>query len=177
MSRAESVHNENLSQRSKLLGERLKILGFFFSETGILEKNNVAFLHIRNSLFSVLAYYLIVVSKNNVLTEKLGKSCRYGSEREFFLRTVLGLAEVRAKNDLTAVSDKLLDCRKSGNDSVIVSDNAVLERNVKIYADKNLLVSLESILSSDTVVCENNVIKTIHFHIHTYYTSNYNIYQ
>ena len=43
--------------------------------------------------------------KYNVLTEKLGKTNCYGSKAELLLRAVLGLAEVRAEDNLAAVSN------------------------------------------------------------------------
>ena len=137
MSRAERIHNEDLSQRSKLRAERLKVLGLFLAETGVLEQNNVAVLHRGNSSLGVRADDLVVVCEDNVLTQQLRQTSGNGSEGELLLGAVLRLAQMRAEDQLTAVGDDLLDGRQSGCDTVIVGDNAVLERNVEVTAAKD----------------------------------------
>ena len=105
VSGAKGVHYEYVSEGSELGGEGLEVLGFFFSEAGVLEKNNVAVLHLSDSLLGVLADNLVVICENNFLTEELGEAYSRGSERELLFGTVLGLAEVRAEDNLAAVSN------------------------------------------------------------------------
>jgi hypothetical protein len=51
----------------------------------------------------------------------------------------MGLAHVRAKNYLCALAEKILDSGKCLYDSLVGSDNAVLERYVEVAANKNSL--------------------------------------
>jgi hypothetical protein len=44
---------------------------------------------------------------------------------------------VAAKDNLSAVSDQFLNCRKSCNQTILVGDNASLQRYVKIAAAKD----------------------------------------
>ena len=79
------------------------------------------------------------VSSATSYTEVLGKSFSYRSKRKLGLGLTLRLAEVRAKDNLAAVSHKLFNCGKSSNDSVFVGDNAAFKRNVKVTTNKHAL--------------------------------------
>ena len=59
-------------------------------------------------------------------------------EGELCLRTVLRLAQMGAEDELTAVSDDLLDSGESCGDTVVVGDHAVLERDVEVTAAEYL---------------------------------------
>ena len=148
MSGAKRVHNEYISQRSKLGGEGLEVFGFFFSETGVLQKHYVAVFHFGNSLLCVFAYDLVVVCEYYVLTEKLGKTNSHGSQAEFLFGTVFGLAEVRAEDNLAAVSDQFFNCGQSSGDSVVIGDHAVLERYVEVNANEHFFA-----LNIDVINC------------------------
>ena len=155
VSGAESVHYEYLTvnQISKLLGEAFAVLGLVSaSESGVLEENNVAVSHFGNSLLSVVAYNSVISSKCNLCAgENFFKSLCYGSKGELSLGTVLGLAEMRTENDLSAVGDKLLDSGEGSLDTVVVSDNAVLEGNVEVASYENLFALNVNVVNSDFV--------------------------
>ena len=122
------------------------------SESCVLENNDIAVSHFSNSLLSVLANYCIVSSESNLSAgEEFCKSVCSGLEGELFLRTVLRLAKVRAKYNLAAVSYELLDCRKCSCDSVIISDLAVLERNVEVNSYEYLLTLYVNVVNRNFV--------------------------
>ena len=137
MSCSESVVYEYICEGSKFLGECFAVLCLFFAITCVLKKNNIAVLHSRNSCFCVLADYIVISCKYNFLAEKFGKACSNRSQRKFRLRLALRLAEVAAKDDLAAVGDQLLDCRKSSDQTILIGDDAGFQRNVEIAAAKN----------------------------------------
>ena len=139
VSRTESIVYKEVAERSKFLGESLAVFGFFCAVTGVLKKNNVAILHFGNSLLCIFADNAIVSGKNNVQAEFFGKTCRNGSQREFGLGLTLGLAEVRAKNNLCALGKKVLNGRKRGNYTVFVGNYAFLKGNVEVATNKNTL--------------------------------------
>ena len=70
----------------------------------------------RKSLNSLL----LLLSK----TEALGKNC-------------MRLAHVRAKNNLCALAEKILDSRKCANNSLVRGNNAILHRYVEIATNQH----------------------------------------
>ena len=141
VSRTESVHYEYfvVNEFRKFLSEFFAVLGFFVAaETGVFENYDVAFCHFSNCLLSVFANNGIVLSESNLSAYKLCKSCSSGSQRELVFGTVLGLAEVRAQNNLCTVFNQLVDGGKCSGNSVVVGDLTVLKRNVKVNSDKDL---------------------------------------
>ena len=135
---AESIVYENICKRSKLFGEILLILCFFFSVANIFEKHNFAVFKLCSHFLCIFAYNGFILCKLNILTEIFGEPFSYGSKAEFGLIFALRSAEMRAKDNLCALCDKIFNCRKSGNNSFIVCDFAVLKRNIEIAANKNL---------------------------------------
>ena len=116
-----------ISQVSQLFAEFLTVLGLFCAtETGILKQNNVAFLHVLNSLGSCFAGYIVVSYESNLFAQLLGQSLGNRCQRFAFVGAILYLTQMRAKNYLAAIVDQLLDGRQSCNDTGIVSDLTVL---------------------------------------------------
>ena len=58
---------------------------------------------------------------------------------------------MRTENDLSAVGDKLLDSGEGSLDTVVVSDNAVLEGNVEVASYENLFALNVNVVNSDFV--------------------------
>ena len=85
---------------------------------------------------SVSARYIVIGNEGYLLSELLGETLCNGSKALTLIGAVLYLAQVRAKDNLCAVIQKLVDGRKSCNDTGLVGDNAVLERNVEIAANQ-----------------------------------------
>ena len=154
MSRAESVHNENLAVNEvcKLLSELLTVLGLLVSsESCILKNNDLAVVHLCNCLLGIVADYCIVCCESYLCIYQLCESCCCGSEGELSLRTVLRLAQMRAKNYLSAVSCELIDSRERSCYSVIVCDDAVLERNIEVNSYKDFLSFYINVINTDLV--------------------------
>ena len=139
--RTECVHYEDaVGKVSQFLAELLAVLGLFCAaETCVLENNDLAVLHLSNSLLCDIACYLVVLCEYYLCIYELCKSVSGSLQGELLLRTVLRLAEVRAENNLCAVLYQLVDGGESCGDSVVVCDLAVLHGNVEVNADKHLL--------------------------------------
>ena len=139
MSCSECVIYENISEGSKLLGESFAVLCLFLAITSILKKNDIAVLHSCDSCLCVLADNIVIRCELDFLSEKLGETYSDRRKRKLRLRLALRLSEVAAEDDLAAVSDQLLDCRKRCNEAVLVCDLAGLQRNVEVAAAKYAL--------------------------------------
>ena len=139
---AEGVVHISISQRSQLLAELGHVLGLFLAETGVLQQNDVAVVHGSHSSLCVLAHNVVVVSKHNGLAQLCAQSHSNGCQAELCLGAVLGLAQVAAQDDLSAIVDQLLDGGQSCVDAVLVGDDTVLHRDVEIAADKHLLAAV-----------------------------------
>ena len=125
--RAECITYIQISQVSQFFAEFLTVLGLFCAtETGILKQNNVAFLHVLNSLGSCFAGYIVVSYESNLFAQLLGQSLGNRCQRFAFVGAILYLTQMRAKNYLAAIIDQLLDGRQSCNDTGIVSDLTIL---------------------------------------------------
>ncbi len=136
MGGAEGVVDIHLSQAGQIFAESGQVLGLFLAETGVLQQHNVAVLHGSHSGLGVLAHHVVVVGEDNVLAQQLAQTHSYGSQAELGLGTVLGFAQMAAQDDPAAVFNQLLDGGQSGNDAVVVGDNAVLHGDVEIAANQ-----------------------------------------
>ena len=125
--RTECITYIQISQVSQLFAELLTVLGLLCAtETGILKQNNVAFLHVLNSLGSCFTGYIVVSYESNLFAQLLGQSLGNGCQGFAFVGAVLYLAQMRAQNYLAAIVNQLLDGGQSSNDTGIVSDLTVL---------------------------------------------------
>jgi hypothetical protein len=84
--------------------------------------------------------------------ELLGKALRDGGERILHVELSLGTAKVGAEDNSGAVVKQILDGGKSFNNSLIGGDDTVLQRNVKVAADKHFLAGYFDVFDSLLVV-------------------------
>ena len=136
---SECVVYKYVCQGSQLLGECLAVLGLLCAVTGVLKKNYLAVLHSCYSCLCVRSYNLRISCELYFLAQKLGKSLCYRRQGQLRLRLSLGLAQVGAKDNLSAVSDQLLDGRQRCNQTILVCDLAILQRYVKIASYQDTL--------------------------------------
>ena len=131
---------ENISDACQILGELLSVLGLFLAEPSILKKDHIPVIHCIDSFNNVRSDNVLVCNKLYFLTQQFGQT--YGNRSKCLGELVLiglNLAQVRAKDDLTAVSNQLLDGGKCCDQTVLVSDLSVLKRNVVVTAAKYAL--------------------------------------
>ena len=114
-------------------------------ETHVLKEHDFAVLEISGKLFCAVADN--VLSHLDILTEKLGESCGYGSKGELGLELTLGSAQMGAKNNLCVMIDKIFDSGEGGNNSLVRGDFAVLERDIEIAAYQHSLAGNVDILN------------------------------
>ena len=157
MSGTESVVYEYFCQRSEILGESLSVLGLFFSVAGILKENYVAVLHCCDCCLGIGANNFRICRENDRLAEALSKTCSYGSQRQLGLGLTLRLAEVGAKDNLAAVSDQLLDGGQSCNDTVVISDNAGLQRYVEVASAQDIFALYVDIINGFFIQSHNSI--------------------
>ena len=127
----------NISQGSQFLGEVFFVLGFFFSETNVFQQDNLTICHRGNQSFCVFADNVFIFCKFYILTQQFGQSCSNWSQREFFFIFALRSAQMGAEDYFCIVGNQVLNGRQCSNNSFVVCDYAVFERNVKIAADKD----------------------------------------
>ena len=129
-----------VAEVSEFLGKCLAVLGLLrTTETGVLKKNNIALVHSSYSSRCVSTGHVVASNEGNLLAELLGEALSNGSKALTLVGAVLNLAEMRAKDNLCAVVKKLVDRRKSRNNTGLVGDDTVLERNIEIAANKDSL--------------------------------------
>ena len=139
MSSSECIIYEYVCKGSKILAESFSVLCFFCTITCIFKKNDFSVVH------SVYCCFYCVVNNNRAcnkfyfLSKKLRKTNCYRCKRKLRFRFSLRFSKVRAENDLSAVSNQFLDCRKSSNQTVLVCDFALFKRNVKVASYQNFL--------------------------------------
>ena len=124
-------------------------LGLLFaSESGVLQENDIAVLHLLNCLCSSLAGYIVIRNELYFLSKLFGKSCRNRRKRLALVGAVLDLSEVRAQDHLCSLIDQLLNCRKRRDDTCIVRNLSLFQRNVEIASYQNSSVGCIEIIHS-----------------------------
>lgn len=121
VSRTESVVYIDIRKGGKSLRECGIVLGLFCVETHVLKEHDFAVLEISGKLFCAVADNIL--SHLDILTEKLGKSCGYGSKGELGLELTLGSAQMGAKDNLCVMIDKIFD---SGEEATILLSEVIL---------------------------------------------------
>jgi hypothetical protein len=155
MSGTECIVYENITKRSKFLGESLSVLGLFFSVAGVLKKNNISVLHCSYCSLGIGADNFGICRENDRLAEAFCQALCYGSQRHLGLGLSLRLAEVGAKDDLAAVSDQFLDSGQSRYDTVVVSDDAGLQRNVEVASAQDIFALYVDIINGFLIQSHN----------------------
>ena len=145
VSRTESVVYIDIRKGGKSLRECGIVLGLFCVETHVLKEHDFAVLEISGKFFCAVADN--VFSHLDILTEKLGKSCGYGSKGELGLELALRSAQMGAKDNLCVMIDKIFDSGEGGNNSLVRGDFAVLERDIEIAAYQHSLAGNVDILN------------------------------
>ena len=139
MSSSECIIYEYVCKGSKILAESFSVLCFFCTITCIFKKNDFSVVH------SVYCCFYCVVNNNRAcnkfyfLSKKLRKTNCYRCKRKLRLRFSLRFSQVRAENDLSAVSNQFLNSRKSCHKTVFVCDLSLFQRHVKVASYQNLL--------------------------------------
>ena len=145
VSRTESVVYIDIRKGGESLRECGIVLCLFCVKTHVLKEHDFAVLEISGKLFCAVADN--VLSHLDILTEKLGESCGYGSKGELGLELALGSAQMGAKNNLCVMIDKIFDSGEGGNNSLVRGDFAVLERDIEIAAYQHSLAGNVDILN------------------------------
>ena len=137
MGGSESVVYKYVAEGSQIFGESLSVLGLFRSVTGVLQQDHIAVLHGLNRSFCIGAYHFRIRSELHFLAKQFGKTDSNGSQGQLRLRLSLGFSKMGAQNYLSAVSDQLLNGGKRCNQTVLVGDLSILQRNVEITSAEN----------------------------------------
>ena len=150
VSGAEGVVYKDLSHRSELFCEFGIVLLLAGIETGVFKQHCLAGLELGSHLAGLGTYG--VGSERNVLTEQLGKSCGYGSQRVLGVDLSLGLAHVGAEDHGCTVREQIFNGGNCLDDSLIGGDHAILERNIEVTAHKNFFAGYVDILNGFRIV-------------------------
>lgn len=91
-----------------------------------------------SSLYGII-YNNIRRNEGDLCGNQFAQTSSSSLQRELFFRTILRLAQVRAKNNLCAFRSQLVDGRQCSLDTVVVCDNAVLHGYVEVHTNQNTL--------------------------------------
>ena len=120
-----------IADRSEIFRKRFTILCFFRTETCILKKNNITILHICYCSSCIIANNCVISSKLYFLTKKFWKSLCNRCKWKCCIWS-LRFSEMWTKNNLTTISDKLLDCRKCSNKTCLICYSVSIKWYIKI---------------------------------------------
>ena len=149
---AESVGDEEVGHVSQGLGEVSAVLLLANIEAEVLKKHDLAGLQSGGLGLGVLTDD--VGSEDHFLTQQLAEALCHGGQGQLGLPLALGLAQVGAGDDGSAVFQQILDGGDGGNDTLVAGDLAGLFvlRNVKVAAEKHLLALDVNIINCLLVV-------------------------
>ena len=141
---AEGVVDVDVAQRGELLGEG-RIVGLLFRvEAEVLQQQGLAGLellrHLQRDVADAVGREGDVLRDVEHLLQQLAQARDQRAQAHGLDRLALGPAEVRAENDLGLVAQRVLDGRQRLADASVVGDDAVLQRDVEVHADKHALV-------------------------------------
>ena len=89
--------------------------------------------------FGFDAFTDTIFDEGDGLTQLSSQCFGYRRETECRIRLTFGAAQVARKNHLRALSHKMLNCWKCGNDSRIIGNLTVCKRHIEVAADKYAL--------------------------------------
>ena len=121
-------------------------LGLFLAaEPGVLQENDVAVLHLCDSLGCCISGDMIVGDELDFLAELLGKALCNRCQGLTLVGSILDLAEMGAEDDLCALIDQLLNGGQSGNDTGLIGDllPAALKSSTVFLFNAAMMASLK----------------------------------
>ena len=138
MSGAEGIEDENVAIGSEDLGDLGIVLLLTLVETDVLENEDLARLDSGDSLGSLLA--VGVGDKGNIEARELSELLGDRLKGELRLEAgAIGTAEVAHEDDASVVLNEVVDGGQGSLDAGGVANDAILDRHVKVNADKNAL--------------------------------------
>ena len=149
---AESVGHEDLGHVGQGLGKVGAVLLLADVEAQVLQKKDLAGLECGGLGLGVLADD--VLGEDHILAQQLGQSLCHRSQSQLGLPLALGLAQVGAGDNGSAVIQQIFDGGDGGNDTLVAGDLAGLFvlGNVKVAAEQNLLALYVHIVNGFLVV-------------------------
>ena len=149
---AESVGHENLCHVGQGLGKVSAVLLLADVEAQVLQQQDLAGLQRGGLGLSVLADD--VLGEDDFLTQQLGQSLCHGGQRQLGLPLALGLAQVGAGDNGSAVIQQIFDGGDGGDNALVAGDLAGLFvlGNVKVATEQNLLALYVHIVNGLLVV-------------------------
>ena len=158
---AERIGNEQVRKRCELLCKFRIVLFLFFIEARVLEQNDFAVFHVRDRCLCAFADR-VGCKPDAGIGQQLCKTLTDRFQRILRIDLTFGSAEVRAKDNLRFVIQKILDRRKCSNDALIVRNGPVLrERYVKVHAHENSLAGYVDIF--DRHFCHSCIFLSCNF--------------
>ncbi|KPY55881.1 phosphomannomutase [Pseudomonas syringae pv. spinaceae] len=129
VSGAKSVHHEHVAQGRVLLRQLVGVLFLALVEANVLEQHDIARLDV-NAV-------QVIGDQRNVTTQCLAQVFSNRLEAVFSRKLALGrTAKVRADHDSRAFFQRQPDGRQRSKNTCIAADNAVLYRDVEVFADQ-----------------------------------------
>lgn len=112
----------DITQGCQILAERLTVLGFLGTVTGVLKQNNLAILHRLNGCLCVRSNHFRIGCKFHFLSQKFRQTNGYRCQRQLRLRLSLRFTKVGAENYLSTVRNQFFDRRKRCHQTVFIGD-------------------------------------------------------
>ena len=155
VSGTERIVDIKVSKRSEFLGKLHVVLGFARLKADIFKKHDFAVFQ-RSGKF-LRTFTDNVVCHFHFLTQKLRKTGSNRFHGKFGVNFPFRSAEVRAKDNLCAVFNQILNGGQRSNDSFIARNYAVLHFDVEVAANKDALALDVEIFHCHLVKCTHEI--------------------
>ena len=132
MSGTKCIVYKYIAKRSKFLAEFITVLSLFCTITSVLKKNDLAVFHVSYCCFYSVIYNNRAWNEFHFLSEKFCETFCNRCKRKLRFRLSFRFSKVRAKDNLSTICNKLLDCRKSCYQTVLICNFTVLQRYIEV---------------------------------------------
>ena len=150
MGRAKGIIHKEICQGGQLLAKLGVVLGFALDIADVLQQHHVPILQAGGLGLGILAHH--VSGHEDLLAQKLAQALSHHLQAQLRLPLPLGLAHMRAENDLCTMVHQVLNGGQSGYNPLVRGNFTVLSGHVEVAAAQHPLAGDVNIFNGFLIV-------------------------
>jgi hypothetical protein len=138
MRRPKRIVHILVGERSQCRSERRVVLFFLGMEPQVLEQDDAAAAARSDRVLRGVAD--AILGEHHRAVQELREPIRHRAQAHLGIRFAFGAAQMAGENDRRAVNEGVLNGGQRGADARVVTDHALLQRDVEVDPDEDALV-------------------------------------